>query len=244
MKNFFEWFIDKPNIYANIFTLITVIISALISLIISAYYFHRGNRLNLKNSVIHPICRILGEQYSAENYEKISSLSREFSTRYMKDKELKQMNSLLKAYKTAIYNRSEIDVYANALFSYFEYELRKAGVEVRFIPIEYEGEIVDYQYPSDLDYMYDDLKKILSDYNYGSKDYNPYLYGDEDIEYKIITVFNEYVKNFYQDKIISFFNDYSLDQIIDRSKIYRKWIKEIELLDIEKEKFLNLNVCK
>ena len=55
MNRFFAWIIDQNNINANIFTLITVILSGLISWIISAIFYNKGNRENLKLSVIYPI---------------------------------------------------------------------------------------------------------------------------------------------------------------------------------------------
>lgn len=57
-----EWF--NTNLFSNCFTLITVALSGIISLIISAAYYHKGNRNNLKMSVIHPIIRILKDTYS------------------------------------------------------------------------------------------------------------------------------------------------------------------------------------
>mgnify|MGYP004465085921 FL=1 len=44
--NFQQWF--NNNWYSNCFTIITVIVSGIISLVISATYYHKGNRNNLK----------------------------------------------------------------------------------------------------------------------------------------------------------------------------------------------------
>ena len=62
---FVEWF-DK-NIYANVFTLVTVILSGLISWVISACYYHMGNRVNLKVSVILPVLGVIKDTYSEQN---------------------------------------------------------------------------------------------------------------------------------------------------------------------------------
>ena len=47
MEEFIKWFLENWN--ANIFTLFTVLLSGIISLIISAAYYRKGNRNNLKN---------------------------------------------------------------------------------------------------------------------------------------------------------------------------------------------------
>lgn len=58
---FIDWFVS--NWYSNFFTLITVVLSGIISLIISALYYQKGNRNNLKMAVIHPIIRLLANGY-------------------------------------------------------------------------------------------------------------------------------------------------------------------------------------
>ena len=73
MDEFFDWLIDQNNINANIFTLITVILSGLISWIISVIFYNKGNRENLKLSVIYPIKDILDEKHSWKNYNKLSA---------------------------------------------------------------------------------------------------------------------------------------------------------------------------
>ena len=114
MEEFIKWFLENWN--ANIFTLFTVLLSGIISLIISAAYYRKGNRNNLKMSVIHPIISILNDSYSRNNYKKIEEIAREYSVRYFKKKELKKLNSLLEAYKEiSVYN--DIQINANSLFS-------------------------------------------------------------------------------------------------------------------------------
>ena len=97
MEEFIKWFLENWN--ANIFTLFTVLLSGIISLIISAAYYRKGNRNNLKMSVIHPIISILNDSYSRNNYEKMEKISKEYSVRYFKRKELKKLNILLETYK-------------------------------------------------------------------------------------------------------------------------------------------------
>ena len=81
MEEFFNCFFC--NLY-NIFTIITVVISCAFSLIISAFYFHIGNRNNLKLSVIYPLYLLLKNKINKTNYEKINDLSRDFTTHYLK----------------------------------------------------------------------------------------------------------------------------------------------------------------
>ena len=133
---FEEWF--STNLYSNSFTLITVVLSGVISLIISAVYYHKGNRNNLKMSVVYPIVRILGEGYSRKNYDKLCKISKEYSTRYLKKEEVNKLNALLSAYKNvSTYN--DISVKADILFSYFEYKLRKNNVNAKPVPFEQGG---------------------------------------------------------------------------------------------------------
>ena len=89
MEEFIKWFLENWN--ANIFTLFTVLLSGIISLIISAAYYRKGNRNNLKMSVIHPIISILNDSYSRNNYEKMEKISKEYSVRYFKRKEFKKI---------------------------------------------------------------------------------------------------------------------------------------------------------
>jgi len=58
--NLKEWF--DTNIFTNIFTVISIILSGLISWVVSAIYFYRGNRNNLKMSVIHPIISLINDR--------------------------------------------------------------------------------------------------------------------------------------------------------------------------------------
>lgn len=85
MEEFIKWFLNNWN--ANIFTLFTVLLSGIISLMISAAYYRKGNRNNLKMSVIHPIISILNDSYSRNNYKKMEKISKEYSVRYFKRKE-------------------------------------------------------------------------------------------------------------------------------------------------------------
>lgn len=151
--SFKEWF--DTNWYSNCFTMITVVLSGIVSLIISAVYYHKGNRNNLKMSVIYPIVRLLKDGYTRQNYNSLCEISKEYSTRYMSKNEAKKLMLLLVAYKE-VSTYSDIYVKAAILFSYFEYKLKKNQIEVKPVPMEYDGEIVYYDYPPDLHYLSND----------------------------------------------------------------------------------------
>ena len=59
MCEYIKWIFNPDNINTNIFTVISVVLSGLISWGISAIYFSRGNRNNLRASVLCPIRRLL-----------------------------------------------------------------------------------------------------------------------------------------------------------------------------------------
>lgn len=68
--------------------------------------------------------------------------------------------SLLSAYEeVSLYNDTCVN--ADILFSYFEYKLKEHNIDVKPVPMEYEGEIVYYDYPPDLHYLSYDLERIL-----------------------------------------------------------------------------------
>lgn len=105
--SFEEWF--NLNWYSNCFTVITVVLSGVISLVISAVYYHKGNRNNLKMSVVHPIVRLLKDKYTWENYNLLCKISEEYSTRYMNKNERQKLMSLLSAYKeVSLYNENRV----------------------------------------------------------------------------------------------------------------------------------------
>ena len=157
--DFIKWFCD--NWYANCFTIITVVLSGIISLAISAVYYRKGNRNNLKMAVIHPIIRLLEEAYTRKNYNILCDISKEYSVRYMSKNEAKKLTLLSSAYKE-VSSYNDIYVSANILFSYFEYTLKKNNIEVKPVPFEHEGETIYYDYPPALHYLSNDLERLLN----------------------------------------------------------------------------------
>lgn len=231
--NFIEWF--TANWYANMFTLFTVLLSGIISLVISAAYYYKGNRNNLKMSVIHPIVRLLDEGYSRKNYGALCEISKEYSVRYLSKKESEKINALLLAYKeVSIYN--DVSVNADILFSYFEYKLKKNQIEPKPVPVEHEGEIVYSTYPPDLYYLSEDLEKALRRYD---PNFEP-----EECKTAVISLYEDYCKKYYTSQKIVYFDDYTLSQVLKKSEIRAKWDKKFDVVKEAKEQFLKLKIAK
>ena len=114
--DFWSWFWEERN--ANFFTLFTVILSGIISWVISAAYYRKGNRTNLKMSVIHPIIELLGKPRSFDNYKELCILAKEYAVRYMNRNEQKSLTRLIDAYKE-VARYDEDSVNADILLSYF-----------------------------------------------------------------------------------------------------------------------------
>lgn len=224
-----EWFIS--DIYSNCFTLVTVVLSGLISLIISTVYYKKGNRNNLKMTVMFPIVRVLKENYSRKNYNLLCEISKEYSIRYMNEEENKKLITLLDAYKD-ISSYNDTHVNAAILFSYFEYKLRKNGIEPKVVPVEYEGEIVYYDYPPDLHYLSYDLEKVLHEYDL---EISP-----NDCKEVIIRLYSKYCEQYYSSDIIKYFDDYTLEEVLGKSKIRQEWDGKFDKVKKAQEEFLNL----
>ena len=95
--DYLKWIVDPDYVNANIFTFLSDIASGLISWGISALYFRKGNRDNLKSSVLHPMRRLLDGTCSREKYKELLELSKEYSSKYLKKKEHVVVDELLSA---------------------------------------------------------------------------------------------------------------------------------------------------
>lgn len=231
--NFIEWF--TANWYTNMFTLSTVLLSGVISLVISAAYYHKGNRNNLKMSVIDPIARLLDKEYSRKNYGVLCEISKGYSARYLRKKEIDKLNALLLAYKeVSMYN--DISVKSEILFSYFKDTLKKNNIDPMPVPVEYEGEIVDSTYPPDLYYLLEDLEKVLRRYDLD--------FETEECKSAVISLYESYCKKYYTSQKIVYFDDYTLSQVLKKSKICEKWDIKFDIAKKAKEDFLNMKIAK
>ncbi len=231
--DFIKWFCN--NWYANCFTIITVVLSGIISLAISAVYYRKGNRNNLKMAVIHPIIRLLEEAYTRQNYNILCDISKEYSVRYMSKNEAKKLTLLLSAYKE-VSSYNDIYVSANILFSYFEYTLKKNNIEVKPVPFEHEGEIIYYDYPPDLHYLSNDLERLLNKIE-------PELQPDE-VKEAVIELYEHYCKEYYTSEKIEYFEDYTIKEVMSKSKIRQKWNEKFDDAQKAKEQFLSLKIVR
>ena len=231
--SFQQWF--NNNWYSNCFTIITVIVSGIISLVISAAYYHKGNRNNLKMNVIHPIIRLFDEEYSQKNYEKLCGIAQDYTVRYMKRNEMSCLNKVLDAYKE-VCRHNEISVNADSLFSYFEYKLRKNNINPKPVPVEYQGEYVYDDYPPNIFFLSENLEKILKE--------TCLELESSECEEKISLLYNWYCKEYYAAGPLKYFDDYSLDEVLKKSKIRVKWNEKFEQIQDAKKEFLNLRIVR
>jgi len=229
MERFGIWFID------NWLTIVSIVLSGLISLIISATYYNKGNRTNLQMTIMFPIIEILKVGYSIKNYNALCDLSKNYCVRYMNKNEKRLLTQLVSHYKE-VSNYNIADMNANILFSYFEHVLKEHDINVTPVPIEYEGEIVYYDYPSDLHYLKNDIQRILNNYDL---DFQP-----EECEEYIVSLFSHYCRKYYTDTHLPYFNDYSLDKILMQSEIKKNWEKKFEAMEKVKSQFLDLKIVK
>lgn len=231
--SFKEWF--AVNLYSNCFTLATVVLSGIVSLIISAVYYHKGNRNNLKMAVIHPMVRILNDVYSRKNYEKLCELAKDYSIRYLSKEEREALNNLLEKYEeVSTYNEAAVN--ADILFSYFEYKLKRNKINPTPVPVVYEGEIVYWDYPPDLWYLSKDLERVFKKYD---PDFEPKNYKEE-----VIPLYEYYCKENYTSEKIEFFDDYTFQEVLKKSVIRKKWDEKFSEAKKAKDVFLNLKIVQ
>lgn len=218
MNGFCQWLINPKNVNANIFTMLTVILSAVISWGISAFYFHMGNRNNVLMSVLNPIKQVLeSKTITNDKYIKLETYSKDYSVRYLKKRERKIISELLVCYKEMCRYQYE-DVCAESLETYFMYTLKKKRINTEVEPVWIEGEVVDLGKPSDMMYFCEDVSHVL-------KQYPPVIEEKRCLE-KVIIIFEEYCKKYFTDKKITFFEDYTFWDVINKAENKLEWDKK------------------
>lgn len=231
--SFQEWF--NANFYSNWFTLITVVISGILSLIISTAFYRKGNRSNLKIAVIHPIIRLLEDADSRKNYDKLNEIVKDYSIRYLRKKEKIKLNTLLFAYKE-VSRYDDITVNSDILFSYFVYKLKKNKINPKPVPVEFEGEVIFNDYPFNTLYFCDVLGEHL-------KIFNPNFEPDK-CEEAVISLYEQYCSEHYTSDKIEYFDDYTLKEVLKKSKKRVKWDKKFDAAKEAKEQFLKLKIAQ
>lgn len=235
MIDFLNWLIEPANRNTNIFTLLTVVLSGLISWFISAKYFTKGNRENLRVSLLYPMKQIIEESYSWKNYQKLVCISKEYSARYLKKSEVEIVSKLLDSYKEVC--RYDYDfVCADSLFSYFKKKLEENKIVLKYEPIYVDGELVDVDFPGDLLYMTDDLARIIN--------IHPPQYETEACCEKVVIIFNSYCKMCYEHEPIVYFDDKSFQEVINESDVSKAWDEKFEKIENAKNDFLSMDVLK
>lgn len=221
----------------HIFTLITVIVSALISWGISALFFHRGNRNALRSNVIYPIKRLLDNKYSGKKLTELSELSKKYENKYLSKKELKVLDQLISSYRQAYQESSEY-IYAESLFSYFCYKLRKNNIDPQPVPINDDnGDPVAYDYPNDIYNLRHTLFEIMQR--------NPPEYDEKSSQQDVQDAFDFYCKLCYTEEPITYFDDFKISEVLEKSHVHSEWIKKQNEYESIKNKFLALRiVCK
>ena len=131
---------------------------------------------------------------------------------------------------------NDIYVSANILFSYFEYTLKKNNIEVKPVPFEHEGEIIYYDYPPELHYLSNDLERLLNKIE-------PELQPDEFKE-AVIELYEHYCKEYYTSEKIEYFEDYTIKEVMSKSKIRQKWNEKFDDAQKAKEQFLSLKIVR
>lgn len=233
MQSFSDW---VNQVWANVFTLVSVALSGLISWIVSAVYYRKTNRTSLKTFVIKPTLELLEKNCSYnEKYKMLCAIFNEYSIRYMNEAETKNWRNLVEAYEK-VQSYDYYFVCAESLFSYFEFKLKDSGIEAQCVPVEYEGEIVYYDYPFIEQTFLKDLSTRLEQYDFE--------YQEDLCKQEIDICFCSYLKSYFSTKTIKFFDDYSINEVLEKSKIAKQWEKKFNELKQAKQSFLDLPISK
>ena len=201
-----------------------IIISSLISLLISMMYYRKGNRDELLMSVIFPVVQLLNKSYSRKNYDELLAIKSNYAIRYLGKKERRTLMLLIEQYSIVCqYNRSKKDT--DCILSYFDFKLGEIGINPKPCPItDDEGETVAY--------VNDMVSKM---------EFEVY---PEEAEKAITDAFEKYAHKYYTVKNIEWFQDYSIEKVIEKSKVSEKWRVDFDLMEQRKRTFMNLSIAK
>ena len=235
MIEYLKWIIDPKNINANIFTLISVVLSGIVSWVISAVYFSIGNRNNLRASVLHPVRRLLENAPSWDKYRTLTEYTKDYSMKYLKRKERPVIDELLSTYKDVCHYNYEA-VCAESLFSYFNYKLKKNGIDPSPIPVYIEDELVDVEFPPEMLYFREDVARAIEQY--------PPEFDTENCTNAVLKLFDFYCKKCYTDEKIVFFDDNSILEVLKKAKNRSEWNEKFSRYTAAKDAFLNMKVLK
>lgn len=215
-----------------------ILISAIASLIISKIYYHKANRESVLMSVIFPIVKLLNSRfYTRKDYEALFEINSSYAVKYLRKKERRKLLELLSNYRD-VCKFSQESADTESIMLYYSYKLKENGINPRPVLIESDnGEIIAEDFPP----YYDDLQNYV--YKIISSD--EFFESPKVCAIKISNAFTNYVKKHYDAKTkITFFDDYSIDKVIESSEITQKWDSRFQIVNKSKEEFLELPICK
>ncbi|MFV0515799.1 MAG: hypothetical protein ACK5MV_00165 [Aminipila sp.] len=210
----------------NVITVLSIVISGIISWIISYVFFNKTNRCNLEITIIIPITELINKAPSKENAHSVERKSQEFCNRFLKKKEEKSLKRLVETYKAIqIYDTEEL--YGLVLYDYFFYRLDQNG-------ITYKGTMYNFEYDECEEDLFippeiTQLQKII---------YNTGVYSQD----RLKELFEETSLLFYGETEVAFFEDYSLEEVIEISRKNKERNQQLEEYEKAKQEFLKLGI--
>lgn len=215
-------------------TTISIILSGLISLIISWGFFYWGNRNSLTAEVICPIIDLLEDTPSLSRNKELKKLLTNYNMRYLRRKERRVLCELAQAYKNVSgYNEDSVKV--ACLMSYFDSVLKRNGIDPAPVPErDDEGEIIDWAHPEEIIDLKINISNTLERY--------PFEEADAWCQHDIKHLFKEFAKDIYSANEIEFFTDYSIEEVLKKSKIRKEWDNRQTKFEETKHKFEELKI--
>ena len=216
---------------------IAIFISAIASLLISKRYYDKANRESVLMTVIFPIVKLLEKRnYTRKNYEALFEINCSYAVKYLRKKERNKLLALLSAYRDVCrYSKENADT--SCIMQYYIDKLRENGINPKPCAIkDDDGEVVADDFPPDYNYLQDYVYEIVSSYDF--------IESPAECTIKIADAFKRYTKKYYTDENIVYFEDYSIEKVIELSEVSKKWNDKFKRADESKEQFLNLPICK
>lgn len=214
-----------------------IFISAIASLLISKRYYDKANRESVFMTVIFPIVKLLNQRYyTSKDYETLFEINSSYAVKYLRKRERNKLLELLSAYRDVCrYSKEGADT--SCIMAYYNFKLKENGVNPKPCTIrDDDGEVVADDFPPDYNYLQDYVYEIVSSYDF--------IESPDKCTVKIADAFKCYAKKYYNDENIVYFEDYSIEKVIELSEVSKKWNEKFKLSDECKEEFLKLPICK
>lgn len=216
---------------------LAIIISGIVSLVVSKYYFDKANRESVITAIIFPIVKILDSRYyTKSNYEALFKINSSYASKYLKGNERNKLLALLSSYRNVCrYTQESADT--DCIMSYYNHKLEENDINPKpCIIYDDEGNYIDDDFPPDYNLLQDHVYKIVSSYEF--------VQSPLDCSKQIAEAFEIYTNKYYTNKKITFFDDYTVDKVIELSIVAQEWKSKFETADKCKSEFLNLSICK